>query len=665
MNELHNLNPVPLIARLDLFGNPEKSGAQISPDGRRIAWLAPLDGVMNIWVAPRDAPSEAAAITKDTGRGIGSYAWAYDMRHLLFVQDQAGDENFHVFAAAIESWAIADLTPFIGARAGIASFSRKLPGEVLVSLNRRDPRHADLFRVEIATGRMTLVAENPGFAGFLVDDDFVPRIAVRRRRDGGSDLMRAGAEGRWEDFISLSSDDARTSGPSHLDASSRTLFFYDSRGCNTAALTAVEIATGATRLLAWDPQADIGGVIPDRHSYEPLACSVTRERTEYRVLDERIRPDIEFLDAKDLGEWGIGSRTEDDRHWTISASSDLRPGVAYLYDRETRTLTKLHETRPRLAAAPLERMHPVTIAARDGLDLVSYLTLPNRAGGTSLAPPKKALPMVLVVHGGPWTRDVFGYHAMHQWLANRGYAVLSVNFRGSTGFGKAFVAAGDREWGRRMDDDLSDAVDWVVARGFADPDRVGILGGSYGGYAVLAAMTRNPGRYACGIDIFGPSNLETLLAAIPAYWESNRAMLYRAVGDPGSESGRQELAERSPLHQAARIEKPLLVIQGANDPRVKQSESDQMVAALKHNGIPVTYVVYPDEGHGFVRAPNRVSSNAIIELFLARHLGGRAEAATAGETDGATFRVIEGADWVLEALPNAHLRAAQADDAAV
>jgi len=651
MTEPYGLNSIPLIARADLFGNPEKSGTQISPDGRRIAWLAPFGGVMNIWVAPREAPGEAVAITKDTGRGISSYAWAYDLRHLLYVQDQAGDENWHVYAVDIESGAVADLIPFAGARGGIAGLSRKLRGEVLVTLNRRDPRHADLYRVEIATGRMTLVAENPGFAGFLADDDFVPRIASRPRRDGGSDLMRADTAGRWEGFISLSPDDARTSGPSHLDASGRTLFCYDSRGRDTAALMAIEVATGDARLLACDPKADIGGVISDRQSHEPLACSVVRERQEYRVLDERIRPDIEFLDAQDIGDWGIGSRTEDDRHWTIAASSDQRPGVAYLYDREARTLTKLHASRPRLAAAPLARMRPVTIAARDGLDLVSYLTLPKHADDTGLAPPEKALPLVLVVHGGPWTRDGFGYNPMHQWLANRGYAVLSVNFRGSTGFGKAFVAAGDREWGRRMDDDLGDAVDWVVARGIADPDRVGILGGSYGGYAVLAAMTRYPGRYACGIDIFGPSNLETLLAAIPAYWESNRAMLYRAVGNPESESGRQELAERSPLHQAARIEKPLLVIQGTNDPRVKQSESDQMVAALKHSGIPVTYVVYPDEGHGFVRAPNRVSCNALIELFLARHLGGRAEAVTPGELEGASLQVREGTEWLQDTVP--------------
>ena len=498
--------------------------------------------------------------------------------------------------------------------------------------------------MDLATGELTLVEQNPGVAGFIADEQYRPHFALKVAADGARQVLRRGPEegniGSWSEWIRFDPEDSRNSGPTHLNRDGTALFLRDSRGRDTAALTRLDLVTNETRVLAADPRADVGGTLSDPDTGEPLAWSVTVERTERHALDPRIQPDLDFLDSQDLGEWGLGSRTEDDRLWVIGGGSDTRPGVAYLYDRGKRTLSKLYDSRPELAGAPLVPMRPVTIQSRDGLDLVCYLTRPEGADADAGAPG----PMVLLVHGGPWARDGFGFNAYHQWLANRGYSVLSVNFRGSTGFGKAFVNAGDKEWGRRMDDDLLDAVDWAIGEGVADPARIAIMGGSYGGYAVLAGMTRNPERYACGIDIVGPSNLETLIATIPPYWEAVRAELIKSIGDPATPEGLALLRERSPLHQAGRISRPLLIAQGANDPRVKQAESDQMVAAMRANGIPVTYILFPDEGHGFARPENSIAFNAGAEAFLARYLGGRSEPITPEEIGASTMQVLEGAE---------------------
>ena len=431
----------------------------------------------------------------------------------------------------------------------------------------------------------------------------------------------------------------RASGPSGLNRAATALFLRDSRERDMAALVRLDLDTGEARVLAADPRADIGASLSDAHTGELLACTVTVERTEYVAIDPRVQPDLDFLTAQGIGDWAVQSRTEDDRTWIVGAASDTVPASAYRYDRPARTLTKLYDARPELAHARLAPMRAVTLRSRDGLDLVSYLTLPGEVEGERPLAPR---PMVLLVHGGPSARDGFGFNPYHQWLANRGYAVLSVNFRGSTGFGKGFVNAGDGEWGRRMDDDLLDAVSWAVAEGVADPARVAIMGTSYGGYAVLAGMTRSPEVYACGVDIVGPSNLQTLIATIPPYWEAIRAQLTRAVGDPATPAGLALMRERSPVNQASRIRRPLLIAQGANDLRVKQAESDQMVAAMKASGVPVAYVLFPDEGHGFARPENNLAFNAVAEAFLARHLGGRAEPLAPGEVEASTMQVLEG-----------------------
>ena len=625
---------ISLIPRRDLFGNPDRTLCTISPDGRFLAWLAPTDGVLNVWVAPRDAPDDAHPVTQDRLRGIRLYAWTYDGRHLVYLQDVGGDENFHVHAVDVAARATRDLTPFPGVRADIARISRTLRDRILISMNRRDPRFMDLHTVDLATGDVTLIQESHGEAEFVTDRRYGVHMAVTLETNGAQSLRRRGPDGAWADWITFSPDDAKTSGPVNLDADATALFLSDSRGRDTAALVRIDLATGGTRVIAADPRADVAVAVKDNDTLEPLAYAVTVERRELVAIDPRIQPDLDFLAARDIGEWLLNSRTEDDRIWIVSGASDIRPGAAYLYDRTAKSLVKLYDSRPELAGTPLVEMPPVTIRSRDDLPLVCYLTRPADAQGPG--------PMVLLVHGGPWGRDVFGFNPYHQWLANRGYAVLSVNFRGSTGFGKAFVNAGDGEWGRRMDDDLLDAVAWAIAEGVADPARIAIMGGSYGGYAVLAGMTRNPTLYACGVDIVGPSSLETLIATIPPYWESIRGMFTRAIGDPATQEGLALMRERSPLHMADRIARPLLIAQGANDPRVKQSESDQMVAAMQAHGVPVTYVLFPDEGHGFARPENNIAFNAVTEAFLARHLGGRAEPMTQAERDASTMQVLQG-----------------------
>lgn len=632
----------PLIPRAHLFANPARAGIGISPDGAWLAWLANDGGVMNIWAAPRERPHEARQLTFDAHRGVHGFNWTRTPGLLLYSQDRDGDENWRLYGVNAASGEVRELTPLPpGARASVLKTSRKRPGEVAVTMNARDPRHADVYLLDLASGNLTLLEENPGFGGYLLDDDYRVRIAARSTSDGGAEYLRRTADGGWAPWICLSAEDARSSGPTHFSADGDTLYFRDSRGRDTAALVAIDMASGESTVLAEDPRADIGGTINDVDTYRPLAYAATYERYRLHVLDRAIGPDIEFLDAR-LGEWGLGSRTADDRLWVLNSSSDTRPAATWLYDRDARTLTHLLDVRPELAEAPLSRMQPVVIDARDGLGLVSYLTIPVQADAGDLRS-VRPLPLVLLVHGGPWARDGFGYNGMHQWLANRGYAVLSVNFRGSTGFGKAFINAADGEWGRKMDEDLEDAVAWAIGRGIADPKRLGIFGGSYGGYAVLSALTRYPDRYACAIDLFGPSNLQSLLAATPPYWESARAMQRRAIGDFETEEGRALLRERSPLFRAAAIRTPLLIAQGGNDPRVPQAESEQMVAALKENGIPVTYALYPDEGHGFVREPNRMSFNALCESFLARHLGGRVEPWEEGDFPGSTLRIVEDA----------------------
>ena len=636
----------PLIPREDLFGNPTRSAGRLSPDGRWLSWLAPKDGVMNVWLAPVDDPAAARAMTSATERPIRSYFWAPDSRSLLYIQDKGGDENFLLYGIDIASGKETTLTPFEDTRVQVVGTSENIRDRILVGLNNRDPRYHDVHMLDLNTGELTLVLQNDAYAGFLADDNLDLRMALRPNAAGGMDFFPiVDGEIADEPAESTGLEDSLTTQPAGFTTDGKTMYWIDSRGRNTAALIAQDVATGEKTVIAQNDKADIGGALTDPRTGEIEAYSFTYLTTEWTAIDPEIGSALDWLDQRLEGEFGIQSRTEDDSKWVVWNDPLTAPVRTFIYDREAGTLEEFYVSRPELEGAPLQPMHPLELTARDGLTLPSYLTLPPGSDADGDGVPEAPVPMVLLVHGGPWARDGYGYDSQHQWLANRGYAVLSVNFRGSTGFGKEFISAGDLEWGRKMHDDLIDAVDWAIESGVTAPDKVAIMGGSYGGYATLAGLTFTPEKFACGVDIVGPSNLETLLETIPPYWAPLVEQFHQRMGDPDTPEGLALLKERSPLHSADRITKPLLIGQGANDPRVKQAESDQIVAAMQEHGIPVTYVLFPDEGHGFARPANNIAFTAISENFLATCLGGRAE--PIGDTVAASSaQIVEGEEFV-------------------
>ena len=617
---------VPIIPRKVLFGNPDRIQARLSPDGSHIAFLAPLNGVLNVWVAPIENPEAAKPVTRDTKRGIRFYFWAYTNRHILYIQDKDGDENWRIYSVDLSTHSTKDLTPFEGVQAEIYKVSYKLPTEILIGLNNRDSRMHDVYRLNIETGERALVVENTeGLMGFVSDDLYHLRLAMRFTPEGGTEMLRRTPEGAWQLFVKIAQEDSLTTGPRTLDKTGTVVYMIDSRGRDTAALVAINLETGEQKLLFEDPRADVSDVLIHPTEKTVQAVAATYERKHWTVLDHSIAEDLAYLQTVADGELEVVSRTLDDTQWVVAYVMDNGPVRYYLYERRKKQARFLFTDRKALEGLPLARMHPVMLTSRDGLTLVSYLTLPVWADPDGDGRPTEPLPMVLLVHGGPWARDSWGYDPFHQWLANRGYAVLSVNFRGSTGFGKKFVNAGDKEWGGKMHDDLVDAVQWAIAEKIADPKRIAIMGGSYGGYATLVGLTFTPELFACGVDIVGPSNLVTFINSIPPYWVPMITLLTSRVGDHRTEEGRKFLLSRSPLTYVERIRKPLLIGQGANDPRVKQAESDQIVQAMRAKNIPVTYVLFPDEGHGFARPENRIAFFAVAEAFLARHLGGRCE----------------------------------------
>ena len=620
---------VPLIEREKIFGNPTRAGGQISPDGKWLSWIAPRDGVMNLWAAPANAPGQAKPLTAEKLRPIRNSFWSPDSKTLLFINDKGGDENFVLYGVDVASGEQKNYTPFEKTRVEVIAISRKAKKRILVGVNNRDPRWHDVYSLDLASGKLTLVLQNDGYAGFVSDENLDLRLALKSRGDGGTDYFRVnGGKIEPAPVSQVGLDDSLTTRPLGFTADGKTLYWSDSRERNTAALTAQDVASSKTKIIAQNARADIGSGMFHPVSGRVQAYSVDYLKQEYVALDPSIKADLAFLKNAAKGQFRVVSRTDADDKWVVNVDRVTVPGSTWLYERKGKRLTQLFVARPELEGMPLVQMFPQEIKARDGLTLVSYLTLPKSAAADSNANPGKPgqpVPMVLFVHGGPWARDNYGYNGYHQWLANRGYAVLSVNYRGSTGFGKNFISAGDLQWGRKMHDDLLDAVDWAVKSGVTTADKVAIMGGSYGGYATLAGMAFTPTTFACGVDIVGPSNLFTLLQTIPPYWEAGKQQFYKRMGDPTTESGRAMLKERSPLHFADKISRPLLIGQGANDPRVNVAESDQIVAAMKEKAIPVTYVVFPDEGHGFARPVNNIAFQAVAENFLGQCLGGRAE----------------------------------------
>ena len=616
----------PLIPRAALFGNPTRAQGQISPDGQWLSWLAPKDGVLNIWVAPAHDPAAARAVTHAADRPIRQHFWSPDARSVMFIQDKGGDENFLLYGVDVATGVETTLTPFANTRIELIGASTTAKDKLLLGINNRDPQWHDVHLLDLTTGALTLVLENNAYAGFMADDSLTLRMATQQNAAGGTDYFRITDNViEPEPFETTAMEDALTTAPAGYTSDGSVLYWIDSRDRNTAALIAQDTASGEKQVIGEDPRADIVSTL--RH---PVTGVVEAFRVNYlkpvwAAIDPAIGESLAWLGERLDGEFSISSRTDDDSVWIIANDPLVRPIATYIYDRVTAALTPFYTTRPALDGMPLQPMHPREIASRDGLILPSYLTLPPGSDSDGDGCPDAALPMVLLVHGGPWARDTYGFNAAHQMLANRGYAVLSVNFRGSTGFGKDFINAGNLEWGRKMHDDLIDAVNWAVDQGIARADTIAIMGGSYGGYATLAGLTFTPEVFACGVDIVGPSNLETLLETIPPYWAPLVKQFHERMGNPGTEEGLALLKAASPLHQAGRITKPLLIAQGANDPRVAQAESDQIVDAMKAAGIPVTYVLYPDEGHGFARPENNIAFYAIAENFLSQCLGGRAE----------------------------------------
>lgn len=637
---------VPIIPRDALFGNPVKAAGRISPDGQWLSWIAPRDGVLNVWVAPASNPTQAKALTAEKTRPIRQYFWAPDSRTVLYINDKGGDENFLLYGVDVQSGQERSLTPFEKTRVQVVGVSPLVQDRILVGVNNRDAKWHDVHSLNLRTGELTPVLLNTGgYAGFLTDANLVIRGATKTRADGGADFYRV-ADNKVDEkpIETVGLDDTLTTNPAGFTTDGRTLYWVDSRGRNTAALIAQDVASGTKRVVAESAKADIGGALANPRTGEVEAYAVNYLKNEWTPIGDAVRADLEYLEKNLDGEIAVTSRTRNDDKWTVAVSSATKPGTTWLYDRKAKTLTKLFDTRPALADQPLSAMLPVEIRSRDGLTMVSYLTLPPGTDADADGRPAKPVPLVLLVHGGPWGRDAYGYNPYHQWLANRGYAVLSTNFRASTGFGKTFLNAGNLEWGRKMHDDLLDAVDWAVKQGVTSPDKVAIMGGSYGGYATLAGLAFTPDKFACGVSIVGPSNLKTLLDTIPPYWEAGKSQFYQRMGNPTTPEGLALLRERSPLYAASNIKKPLLIGQGANDPRVKQAESDQIVEAMKGRNIPVTYVLFPDEGHGFARPVNNIAFNAITENFLSSCLGGRAE--PIGETvKASTAKVVHGAEF--------------------
>jgi dipeptidyl aminopeptidase/acylaminoacyl peptidase len=610
-----------LIPRDVLFGNPERVSPRLSPDRQRIAWIAPKDGVLNVWVAPASADgvdwAAATSVTDDTDRGIRVFTWARDGRHLLYVQDAGGDENWRLYDVDMETMARRDLTPYDGIQARIISAKKSHPGEILVGMNRDNPQLHDVYRLDLSTGELVKTIDNPGYAGWLADEDQVIRGALQPLPDGGFNLLvRDGSEDEWRTLLTISADDAPSSDALSFSADGSSLLLISAEGSDTGRLARVHLADGSVEVLLEDQEADVAGAILHPDTREPQIVEVLKDRVEYHVFDPSVEADLAAVRALDSGDPGLVSRDEQDTTWLVAFNKDDGPVKFYSYDRATRAGSFLFDSRPDLARYELAPMEPFTFEARDGLVIHAYATFPVGAG-------RSALPMVVNVHGGPQTRDVWGFHSEAQWLANRGYLCLQVNYRGSTGYGKSFVAAGDREWGAKMHDDLLDAVNYAVAQGWADKDKVAIYGGSYGGYAALVGAAFTPDFFRCAVDIVGPSNLKTLLETIPPYWEPLKAQLYKRVGNPETDS--DFLWSRSPLSKAKDIRIPLLIAQGANDPRVKQAESEQIVAALKEAGIDYEYMLFPDEGHGFAKPENRLKFYAAAERFLAKYLGGRFE----------------------------------------
>ena len=619
-----NSPEVKLIPREIIFGNPEKTMARISPDGLMLAYLAPVNDVLNMWVRTIGEEDDRP-VTRDDNRGIQRYFWAGDSKHVMYLQDAGGNENWRLYGVNLETDEIEDLTPFDNVQARVVDRNKHFPNELLIGMNKENPRVHDVYHLDLTTGELEPVTKNPGnVSDWLADADFRVRAATMATPEGGYDLMtRENEEGEWQKLLTWDSENSYTSYPVSFSRDGKQIYLIDSRDANAGRLVKMEIATGDMEVVAEDPQYDIAGVMMHPDTYEIQAVSFLKARKEWKILDESVKADFAALAELDRGDFTIPARDDADEKWLVYFDKDNGPVSYWVYDRKTKTGTYLFNQRPALSEYTLANMEPIAFESRDGLTIHGYITYPP-------GKERKELPMVLDVHGGPWARNTWEYNAQAQWFANRGYVCLQVNFRGSSGYGKDFINAGDREWGARMHDDLVDAVNWAIEQGIADPQRVAIFGGSYGGYAALVGATFTPDLFCCAVDGAGPTNLVTLIKSIPPYWSTMLAAFHKRIGNPDTEE--EFLKSRSPLFKVDNIKIPILIQQGANDPRVPQAEAEQIVEAMKKKGIEYEYMLFEDEGHGLAKPENRLKFFAAAEKFLAKHLGGRYEEAKAEET---------------------------------
>lgn len=615
---------VKLIPRHVLFDNPDRVNPRLSPNGELWSYLAPYKDVMNIWVSTVGAADDRP-VTRDSARGIQYYFWGGQSDRILYLEDDGGNENWRLCAVDIETMTSTCLTPFEGVQVRIIERNKNFPNQLIIGMNKDNPQLHDVYRLNIITGDLDKVATNPGnVAHWFTDADFKLRGALAANDIGGFDLMVRPAEsGQWRSIISWDSENAMTAEPIGFDRDGSSLYVVDSRDANAGRLCRVDAATGEIEQVVLEhPRYDVTNVVLNPDTHVPEWAVIVTHRDSIVVLDDGVRDDIEAVKALHHGDPFLTSRDDADDTWMIGFVADDGPIPYYSFQRTTNEATFLFYHRPELLEYELASMEPIEFEARDGLRLHGYITFPP-------GQERQDLPMVLKVHGGPWARDTWGWSSEVQWLANRGYAVLQVNYRGSAGYGKDFMIAADGEWGGKMLTDLVDGVNWAIAQGYADPGRVAIYGYSFGGYAALCGAAFTPEVFSCAVDLMGISNLLTFMESIPAYWESYRRILYERVGHPVED--RDLLRSRSPLFYADQIEIPMLIGQGANDPRVSRQESEQIVEALEKNGVAHEYLLFEDEGHGLARPENRLEFYNAAEKFLADCLGGRIELTREGE----------------------------------
>lgn len=642
---------------------PSYEAPQISPDGRHIAALAQVDGVTNLMIADVDKPTEPRPLTRDRGRGLQAvtiwyeptFRWAPSGRHIFYIRDDEGDENWVLYSLDIATGESRQLTPAKGVRARGLQTSAKYPDEVLFGMNDRSPGQVDYYRANAVTGKVRHVGTAAPYLAKLYDHDFQERIAIELTADLGLVIHSRRKDGGWKEINRVPREDLRSLSANLINdlgtgsvfsADGTKLVSFSSQGLDTTALVEYDVATGTRKVVGLDEAVDIKRALVHPQTFAPQAYIRHFTHREWVVLDESLKPDFERLQSLGLGEVSIESRTRDDQVWIVSFMRADHPVRYSLYDRKSGNLVPLGVSTPQLAELKLSDMRPVVTKSSDGFDLVSYISYPSWTKLDADGVPATPLPVVTVVHGGPSDeRAEIGFAPVLQWLTNRGYAVFVVNFRGSPGFGKAFMNAQRHEWGGAMNRDVIEQVQSLVERGIADPKRLAVFGGSYGGYETLVAMTLTPDVFACGIAVVGPSNLETFMdpETLPPDWQLDA--LHDLLGDPSTEEGRALLRARSPIKYAHQTKGRMLIVQGANDVRVPTRESEQVATVMDEHGVKVTYLLYPDEGHGILRKENDRSFFAVTEVFLGECLGGRYSDLD-GRLEGSSVRVPIGVQHV-------------------